>query len=123
MNADRITITDDDSIPTGKFLPVWGSPYDFRIARNLGDAIAHVGNSGFDDNYCVTGGSMSMQTFIASAYHPKTGRLLEVYADQPGVQLYTSNYMPDPNNAVSSLYGYRWLNGQLSSRVICRSIY
>lgn len=100
MNADRITETDADSIPTGKFLPVWNTPYDLRIARNLGDAIAHVANSGFDDNYCVTGASKSLTTFIASAYHPKTGRLLEVYADQPGVQFYTSNYMPDPNNAV-----------------------
>lgn len=34
--------------------------------------------------------------------HPKTGRILEVYSDQPGVQFYTSNWMPDPNNTVSS---------------------
>lgn len=33
--------------------------------------------------------------------HPKSGRVLEVYSDQPGVQLYTSNYMPDPNNQVN----------------------
>lgn len=37
-----------------------------------------------------------------SAYHPSTGRLLEVYADQPGVQFYTSNSLPDPDNNVSN---------------------
>lgn len=36
-----------------------------------------------------------------SASHPKSGRILELYSDQPGVQFYTSNYIPDPNNTVS----------------------
>lgn len=39
--------------------------------------------------------------FHFSVYHPKSGRVLEVYSDQPGVQLYTSNYMPDPKNEVT----------------------
>lgn len=37
---------------------------------------------------------------IFSASHPKSGRVLEVYSNQPGVQLYTGNFMPDPNNQV-----------------------
>lgn len=38
---------------------------------------------------------------LCSVSHPKSGRVLEVYSDQPGVQLYTANYMPDPNNQVN----------------------
>lgn len=52
LNADRITVTDSDSIPTGQFRNVSGTNYDFRFARNLGQAI-NVQNVGFDNNFCV----------------------------------------------------------------------
>lgn len=50
--------------------------------------------------------SLSMYEYeyiFCSVCHPKSGRVLEVYSDQPGVQFYTSNYMPDPNNRVNFL--------------------
>lgn len=66
LNADRLTVTDTSSIPTGEFLNVAGSGYDFRVARNIGQSIARITANGFDDNYCVTrGADQSGVTFVA----------------------------------------------------------
>jgi len=100
INADNITETDHDSIPTGKLLKVAGTPYDLRIPQQLGPAIANLSTFGFDDNFCVMQASEQTVTFIGRAVHEKTGRVLEVYSDQPGVQLYTANYMPDASDEI-----------------------
>ncbi|XP_052896369.1 galactose mutarotase isoform X2 [Anopheles moucheti] len=97
INADKITDTDGDSIPSGKFICVGGTPYDLRIARELGPAMAKTVGEGFDDNFCITKGTEQGRTFTARVIHPHSGRVLEMYTDQPGVQFYTSNFMPDPN--------------------------
>lgn len=65
MNADRYTVTDVDSIPTGAFQNVSGTDYDLRVARNLGQSIAKIANNGYDDNFCVTRGSDQSLTFVA----------------------------------------------------------
>ncbi|XP_055595077.1 galactose mutarotase-like [Uranotaenia lowii] len=100
VNADRITETDEDSIPTGNFLCVGGSAYDLRIPRELGPAMSRAAGEGFDNNFCITKGTQQGMTFTARVVHPQSGRVLEVYTDQPGVQLYTSNFMPDPNRNI-----------------------
>ena len=100
INADKITDTDADSIPSGKFICVGGTPYDLRIPRELGPAMAKTVGKGFDDNFCLTKGTEQGRTFTARVIHPHSGRVLEVYTDQPGVQFYTSNFMPDPNKNV-----------------------
>uniref|UniRef100_A0A182PLE7 Aldose 1-epimerase n=1 Tax=Anopheles epiroticus TaxID=199890 RepID=A0A182PLE7_9DIPT len=101
INADKITETDADSIPSGKFICVGGTPYDLRIARELGPAMAKTVGKGFDDNFCITKGTEQGRTFTARVVHPHSGRVLEVYTDQPGVQFYTSNFMPDPNKNIN----------------------
>lgn len=65
LNADRYTITDHDSIPTGAFQNVSGTKYDLRIPQNLGTAISSITNSGYDDNFCVTRGTDQSLTFVA----------------------------------------------------------
>lgn len=65
LNADRYTITDQDSIPTGGFQPVTNTDYDLRIARNLGESLAKIKNNGYDDNFCVNRGSDQSLTFVA----------------------------------------------------------
>ncbi|XP_053671014.1 galactose mutarotase-like isoform X2 [Anopheles nili] len=100
INADKITDTDADSIPSGKFICVGGTPYDLRIPRELGPSMAKTTGEGFDDNFCITKGTEQGRTFTARVVHPHSGRVLEVYTDQPGVQFYTSNFMPDPNKNV-----------------------
>lgn len=100
INADRITQTDCDLIPTGKFRCVGGTIYDFRIPRSLGHALAKVECNGFDNNFCVIKGKEQKLGFMGLAWHPKSGRFLEVYSDQPGLQFYTANSMPDPDGKV-----------------------
>lgn len=65
LNADRYTITDNDSIPTGQFQSVSGTNYDLRVAQNLGKAISRIDNSGYDDNFCVTRGANQTLAFVA----------------------------------------------------------
>lgn len=109
INADRITETDAvHSIPTGKLLPVDGTPFDLRIHGPIGPEMNRLPN-GFDDNFCVTKGRDQEITFIARVTHPESGRAMEVYSDQPGVQLYTSNYLPMENEIpLLGKGGYRY---------------
>jgi len=100
LNADKYTVTVDQSIPTGEIRNVSGTPFDLRTRRNLGLAMVNLPEVGFDDNYCVAKGTAQQLTFVAGVCHEKSGRTMEIYSDQPGVQFYTSNFMPDPNNTI-----------------------
>ena len=93
INAQRVTAVRDDLIPTGELLPVAGGPLDFRSPKKLGDdmfAADHLIQlcGGFDHNFCLDGGGYRK---IAEAYEPDGGRVMEVFTDMPGVQLYTFN--------------------------------
>ena len=95
INADFITQSDAQNIPTGEVLKVKKTPFDFTKPRNLGDAIKEViasGNihNGFDINYVLNGEGWRK---IAEAYDEASGRALEAYTDLPGVQLYTANFI------------------------------
>lgn len=94
INADKYTDTDSNSIPTGELKNVGGTMWDFRISRRLGDSILFIPGGGYDQNMCIHKTCSEDQTFVARVVHPKTGRGLEVYSNQPGVQFYTSNYFP-----------------------------
>ncbi|KAJ8933345.1 hypothetical protein NQ314_014058 [Rhamnusium bicolor] len=76
-----------------KLLPVADTVFDLRIPRVLGDVIQNVPDSpGYDHNFCVTRGSEQGNLFVARVSHPSTGRTLEVYSNQPGIQFYTGNF-------------------------------
>ncbi|GJQ66785.1 hypothetical protein Trydic_g18554 [Trypoxylus dichotomus] len=100
INANAITEVDANAIPTGKILPVSGTIFDLQIPKILGDVIHNIPeNPGYDHNYCVNKGIWDKLLFVARVNHPPTGRTLEVYSDQPGVQFYTSNFIPsDPKD-------------------------
>ncbi|KAG7197550.1 hypothetical protein KM043_000166 [Ampulex compressa] len=98
INADRWTVTDAESIPTGELRPVEGSPMDLRNLTTLGEAIAKVPGAGYDSNFCLPEEDRpDAERFVAKAIHPESGRTLEVYSNQPGVQFYTSNFLPRAN--------------------------
>lgn len=65
LNADKITVTNGDSIPTGELQDVSETFYDLRIARNLGFALSKISNSGYDDNFCVTQATNKSLSFVA----------------------------------------------------------
>lgn len=92
--ASRFTPVDSNLIPTGELRPVEGTPFDFLTPHTVGERISDsydqllLGN-GYDHNFVLDGNDRA----IASAYHPTTGRFLEVFTDQPGVQFYTGNFL------------------------------
>lgn len=97
INAEGYLPTDETAIPLGEIAPVENTPMDFRNKKEIGaninddfDALK-LGN-GYDHNYVLkyTKGQVSL---AAVACSPVTGICMEVYTDQPGIQLYTGNYM------------------------------
>ncbi|HER09062.1 MAG TPA: galactose mutarotase [Bacteroides sp.] len=91
LAADRYTVLDGQSIPTGEIAPVEGTPYDFRRSRPLGKGLAEV-EPGYDLNYVLSMGSREL-TQAAMLHDPDSGRTMEVLTTLPGIQLYTSNYV------------------------------
>ncbi len=94
VNASRYTPTDADLIPTGKIASVTGTPMDFRHFTAIGARIhekfpALIYGKGYDVNLILN--PHSAHTPVAIAYSKQSGRELEVYTNQPGIQLYTSN--------------------------------
>ncbi|XP_070157639.1 galactose mutarotase isoform X1 [Polyergus mexicanus] len=99
LNADHWTVTDSESIPTGEIRPVENSVMDLRNATVLGDVIDKVPGGGYDCNFCLSEPhDYKKRDLVAKVLHPASGRSLEVYSNQPGVQFYTSNFLPDRNN-------------------------
>ncbi|HEX5328015.1 MAG TPA: aldose epimerase family protein, partial [Acetobacteraceae bacterium] len=98
LNADNYTPVDQTSIPTGQIAPVAGTPLDFRQMIPIGarlrsgfEQISYV--HGYDHNFVLNNWKLGQVKFAARAYDPVSGRVLDCYTDQPGVQLYTSNYL------------------------------
>lgn len=93
LYAGAVTNVSDDLIPDGTLQPVKGTPLDFTKGKPLGQdmfAEDHLIQlcGGFDHNFCVDGEGFRKH---GEAYEPDSGRLMEVYSDMPGVQLYTFN--------------------------------
>ncbi|KAJ6801251.1 aldose 1-epimerase [Iris pallida] len=91
--GSKITPVDKDLIPTGAFKPVKGTPYDFLEPKEVGSEIKNV-EGGYDINYVldspVDGEGMRK---VAVVDCESTGRKLELWADKPGVQFYTGNFL------------------------------
>lgn len=97
IDADYYLPTDNTAIPYGAKEKVEGTPMDFREVHEVGERINDdfeqlVFGKGYDHTYVLnkTEGELS---FCARCQSPKTGIVLEVYTTQPGVQLYTGNWM------------------------------
>lgn len=91
IDAHRYTAVSDDLIPTGELKPVQGSALDFTAAKRIGADINKV-KGGYDHNYVLnkTGKELSL---AAKVFEPKSGRILEVFTTEPGVQFYTGNFL------------------------------
>ena len=93
VNADKYTPTSEGLIPTGEIASVEGTPYDLRQWTTLDDRLANLPN-GFDNNYCVRGTPDNL-VLVAEMYDPKSGRLLQTYTTEPGMQFYTAVRLSD----------------------------
>lgn len=92
--ADSVTEVTPDLIPTGRLVPITETKYDFSTNRRVGDVLSGTASDplmtaagGVDFNYCM-GRDRETRT-AAVLYSPKTGRVMEVVTDQPGIQCYT----------------------------------
>ncbi|MCE5340457.1 MAG: galactose mutarotase [Planctomycetaceae bacterium] len=92
INSDTITESDSDLIATGKLAKVENTAYDFRKPKALGADIKKLDN-GYDINYVLIKKSLAELSFTAKAVEPNSGRVMEIYTTEPGVQLYTGNFL------------------------------
>lgn len=98
INASSILPTDDNAIPCGDELPVAGTPFDFRTPHRIGERIDGDHEQirfgcGYDHNFCLNRVEEGEIGFCARAEDPVSGRVMEVYTTEPGVQFYTANYL------------------------------
>lgn len=91
LNADKYTPVDDKLIPTGKIAGVKNTPMDFTQPKPIGRDIEKV-SGGFDHNWILNRSGNGLEK-AAAVYEPASGRLMEVYTTQPGIQFYTGNFL------------------------------
>ncbi|MDR2448591.1 MAG: galactose mutarotase [Prevotellaceae bacterium] len=103
INADHITPVNTLLIPAGALLPVDGTPFDFRTPVRIGDRIDHdhlqlQNGKGYDHNWVLDVAKKQAVELAATLYEPQSGRIMEVYTDQPGVQFYSGNFFDGKAN-------------------------
>ncbi|MBL8796716.1 MAG: galactose mutarotase [Planctomycetia bacterium] len=94
IEADKYTPTDDTLIPTGKIEPVKGTPLDFTTPLTIGSRIKELKGQpvGYDHNFVLSKKEGAL-ALAARVREPKSGRVLETFTKEPGVQLYTGNFL------------------------------
>ena len=99
--ASRYTPVDESLIPTGELAAVDGTPMDLRALQPIGAALRAAqadeqvrrAAGGFDHNWAIDGCEHGGERLAAQVREPATGRTLEVWTDQPGVQFYTGSLL------------------------------
>jgi aldose 1-epimerase len=110
INADKFTPVDATLIPTGKLESVDGSPFDFRKATAIGARIGQNNEQlkfgkGYDHNWVLNnGGKFGL---AVEAFDSTSGRVVQIYTDQPGVQFYSGNFLDGFRAKNGHTYPYR----------------
>lgn len=97
INADFITPVDETLIPTGELMSVEGTPFDFRQPTAIGDRIDAADEQiqfggGYDHNFVINGKAGELR-LCAEVKEPTSGRIMQVFSTEPGVQFYTGNFL------------------------------
>jgi aldose 1-epimerase len=108
LQSASFTPVDEHLIPTGEILPTKGTPFDFSVPHTIGERIGSdhpqmLLGKGYDHNFVIDGQGMRL---FARVSDKKSGRVLEVFSDQPAVQIYTGNFLGDIKGKKD--YHYRW---------------
>jgi aldose 1-epimerase len=95
LHASRYIPVDETAIPTGEIAPVTGGPMDFTRPKTLRRDFAQVGGTpgGYDHCYVIDHASPGALTLAAEACEPRSGRVMKVSTTEPGIQLYTGNFL------------------------------
>ena len=104
IDADKFTPVDNTLIPTGELKPVKGTPFDFTTPHRIGERIESVPGAapgGYDHNFVLNnqGNSLKLVAYVTDS---ASGRKLEVFTTEPGLQFYTGNFL---NGAITSRDG------------------
>lgn len=103
VDADRYLVSDHECILTGALCSVEGTPFDFRVTKPIGrdiqaDHPCLINAGGYDHGLVFSDATRSdSMPCRVRAYDPISGRMMEVYTDQPTMQFYTANFLNDPN--------------------------
>ncbi|MGD8867774.1 MAG: aldose epimerase family protein [Gemmatimonadales bacterium] len=114
INADYFTPVDSTLIPTGEIEPVAGTPFDFRTPTAIGARIDQDDDQlsnglGYDHNFVLARGDSAMK-HAARVFEPQTGRVMDVYTTEPGLQFYSGNFL-DGSITGKGGHVYRYRNG------------
>lgn len=111
LNAGRYTPVDATLIPTGELASVQGTPFDFRKATAIGKRINNndeqlTRGKGYDHNWVLdnAGGKLAE---AAELYESTTGRVMQVWTDQPGIQFYSGNFLDGSAKGKGKTYAHR----------------
>ncbi len=112
IRADRFTPIDAVSIPTGELRSVKGTPFDFMNLTAIGARIDQDDQQlklgkGYDHNWVLNNEKAGSLFLAAQAYDPHSGRLLEVWTTEPGIQLYTGNFLDGIHGRDGKVYNRR----------------
>ena len=117
INADSITPVDSTLIPTGEITSVQGTPFDFRLPTPIGARIDQRDNiqirygNGYDHNFVLNRGSSAADALVHAArvVEPTTGRTLDIYTTEPGIQFYSGNFLDGSiTGKGGSVYRFRY---------------
>ena len=109
FDADTYIPTDDQLIPTGEIRSVEGTPFDFREPKPIGkdfnadDEDLKIAG-GYDHCMCFTGGETKEPVLRVEIYEPNTQRILKVFTNQPCMQLYSGNFLSNPEHPLKGGY-------------------
>jgi len=108
IDADRYTAVDETYIPTGELPPVKGTPLDFTTPTPVGSRIDQMKGEpgGYDHNYVLKGDGKT-PALAARVREPKSGRVLEMFTTEPGVQFYTGNFLDGSAKGKGAVYAKR----------------
>lgn len=103
INASATTPVNEVLIPTGEIAPVNGTPFDFRRATVIGQRIDQDNEQlknglGYDHNWAIDKKTEGEVELAVTLYEPQSGRVMEVFTDQPGVQFYSGNFFDGKTN-------------------------
>lgn len=112
INGSKYTPVDSGLIPTGELAPVAGTPFDFTKPHKIGDMIAQENEQlknggGYDHNWVLNKKSDSEWGLDARFSDPASGRVLEVYSDEPGIQFYSGNFLDGKVDGKGVNFEYR----------------
>jgi len=113
IQADRFTPIDATSIPTGELRSVKGTPFDFTNSTAIGARIDQDDQQlklgrGYDHNWVLNNPTPGSLFLAAQAYDPHSGRVLEVLTTEPGIQLYTGNFLDGIHGKDGRVYNRRY---------------